>query len=672
MASTAGWWIFGDSKGLNQRSQPLLSGDQGTVLEAENLSFNQRGACVQRFGGESQELTGFTEVIDWLGRFINLTGTEELWAAENQLGSALLHRKFAGSWGLVSFSDTAVANDLRYMTSAALASKFFLAYNSDVNRLHVWDGTSVRRVGFAQASAVTAATMGGAGKTFNRWYRKRVAELDASSTIIRMSEPSATPVNVSITDDAGVTVTRGTVPGEGETHWIVEAADDDSGVAGTFYQIATVAIATLTSDDTNSSISGFDISPLLGAYIPPPSAKYLLSDTNRLLMAGAWETTSTSDQTAPKQNRVWYTPVLGSTDIGDDERVPNTVDQKNFIDIGDEGPITALAGPIYGDIYVFKKDSMGKLVPTGDVTTPYRYVQLSVGIGAVDQRCVTSAEQGEGVPALFFAASASVYMITQGGITEISDAISRDLRLNSFTAAASWIAFNPYDKTLIVQTNSGSAALSGQYYQFSYDLKEKAWTGLSFAGGESSWILGRGLLGIDTILGGDGTVIRSSVIATNTNGLSRLLLGGEFTPSVGVSSSLLVALGDTCAGDGENVFTTKVRVRKYPKPGHFFRVGCPTVFYRSPSGTTSTVGTLMVSYIRQDEVISSQSLTLTATDRDNSVQQKMATLDGLMQGDMGAIDLRMTLSYTAEFLSSMPPSVDAIVIPVTEQEGYAQ
>lgn len=665
-----GWWTFGQAKGLNQRAQPLLSGNDGIVMESENLSFFQQGALVQRFGSQSQSLTssGFTGVIDWLGRFVTTNGVEERWGAANNAGTAALARRTAGTWAPVSFSDTVVVGDLRYMGAAALTSKYFLAYNSNVNRLHVWDGTSVRRVGFAQASAVTAAALGGTGLTFNRWYRKRVVELDADNTIVRESEASATPVNVSISNKSGVQITRGTVPGEGETDWIVEAAADDGGVPGTFYQIATVDIATLTYDDTNTSITSFDVSPLVGAYIPPPSAKYLLSDTNRILMAGCWETSGDADQTTPKQNRVWYTPVLGSTDIGDDERVPNTIDQKNWIDIGDEGPITGLIGPLYGDIYVFKSNTVGKLVPTGDVTTPYRYIPLTVGIGAVDQRVITSAEQGEGIPAVFFASASSVYMLTSGGITEISDAVSRDLRMNNFTAASSWVAYDPYDKTLKCQTNSGSAVLSGQYYQFSYDLKTKEWSGISIGGGESSWILGRGLLGIDTILGGDGATIRNTVVASNDNGSSRLLLGGQDD----TGASLLVANGDVCGVDGPTSFTSRMRVRKFPTPGHFFRIGCPTVIYRNPVGTSGVTGTLMVSYLRQDDVIDTQTVTLEATDADNSVQQVMKSIDGMMQADLGVLDVRLTLSYDGDFLSSVPPSIDAFMIPMSEQEGYAQ
>jgi hypothetical protein len=213
--------------------------------------------------------------------------------------------------------------------------------------------------------------------------------------------------------------------------------------------------------------------------MPQPSPKYLLSDRNRVLMAGAWETSGSADQTQPKANRVWYTPVLGSTDEGDDERIPNTIDQQNWVDVGNEGPVTGLAGPLYGDIYVFKYDSVFKLTPTGDFVTPYKVIQVMAGIGAVDQRVICIGELGTGTPAIFFASAGSVYAITSGGVIEISDDVSRDLRMNNFTAASSWLAYNPYDKGLLAQTNSGTASLSGQYFQFAYDLKAQRWSGFS-------------------------------------------------------------------------------------------------------------------------------------------------------------------------------------------------
>ena len=670
MPSAAKWWTFADARGLNQRSQPLLGGDAGVLLESENLSFYQTGALVQRFGSLSQSLTssGFTGIIEWLGRFTTTGGVEELWGAANNAGTAALARRTGGNWATVSFSDTVNVSNLRYMQSASLTHKFFIAYDSNVNRLHVWDGTSLRRVGFSQASGVTAATMGGSGNTWNRWYRKRLAELDGDGNVIRVSEPSEAPVNVSITDDAGVTITRGTVNSEGETHWIAEAAEDESGEPGTFFQIATVLLANTTTNDTFADLTAFDISPLIGEYVPPPSAKYILSDTNRLLLAGAWELTGAADQTEPKQNRVWFTPVLGSTDEGDDERIPNTVDQQNWVDVGNEGPITGLAGPLYGDIYVFKADSVFKLTPTGDFVTPYRVIQVSSGIGAVDQRTVCVGELGNGTPSIFFASSGSVYVITNGGITEISDPVSRDLRLNNFTAASSWIGYNPFNKSLMAQTNSGTSALSGQYYQFEYDLKEQRWSGISIGGGESGWILGRSILGVDTILGGGGATIRNVVVAQNDQSSVRLLMAGQNSDE----ESLLVSYGDVCGGDGDEPFTTRFRVRKFPTPGHRFMIGAPTFIYRSPTGESAAVGTLMLSYIDQNAELQTFSRTLEATDADNGVQQKVAVIDGAQFENMTALDVRVTLSYSEPFTSNVQPSIDAFLFPVTEKETYAQ
>jgi hypothetical protein len=665
MPSAAKFWTFGEAKGLNERGQPLMGGDGGTLLESENLSFFQQGAIVQRFGSASQTITssGFTGLIDWLGRHTTTGGVEEIWGAANNAGTAALARKSAGTYAPVSFSDTVNVSNLRYMQAASLTSKFYLAYDSNVNRLHLWDGTSLRRVGFAQSTAPTVAQDGAGALSFTRHYRQRYVEM-SGTTVVRRSEAS-TSVSVTIVNKLGVTATKGAAISEGETHWELEAADAS---IGPWYRIARTAVATTTFDDTSATIDDTDLSALSGEYLPPPAAKYILADTNRLVMAGAWELSGSSDQTQPKANRVWYTPVLGSTDEGDDERVPNTVDQQNWVDVGNEGPLTALAGPLYGSIYVFKNDSVFKLTPTGDFVTPYKVIQVMAGFGAVDQRCVCIGELGTGTPAIFFCSAGSVYAITSGGIVEISDDVSRDLRMNNFTAASSWLAYDPYDKRLLAQTNSGTAALSGQYFQFTYDLKAQRWSGYSFAGGASSWILGRSILGTDTILGGGGATIRNAVVAQNDNGSVRLLLCGQDS----ASASLLVACGDVCGVDGATAFTSRFRVRKFPTPGHKFMVGAPTIIYRNPVGTSGVTGTLSVSYLNQNATIATSTITLEATDQDNPTQVKVKTLDGLAFDALDLLDMRATLSYDGSFTTSMPPSIDAFMIPVTEKESYAQ
>lgn len=669
MPSAAKWWTFGDAKGLNEKGQYLMGGNDGTLLERENLSFCQTGALVQRFGSQAQSLTssGFTGIVEWGARHTTTGGLEERWAVANNAGTAALARRATGMWTPVSFSDTVTVQNLRYMQAASLTTKFFIAYDSDVNRLHVWDAATqtLRRVGFAQSVAPSAAEMSSGSNSFTRYYRQRYVELSADGeTTIRRSEPS-NAVSVTIASKLGVTVTKAAALNEGETHWEVEAA---SAEVGPWYRIAQVAVAVTTYNDTGSTIDDSDPSAIIGEYVPPPSCKYILSDTNRILLAGAWESAASSDdQTPPKQNRVWYTPVLGTTDEGDDERIPNTVDQQNYVDIGNEGPITGLAGPLYGDIYVLKSDSIFKLTPTGDFVTPYRVVQLTAGIGAVDQRTIAIGELGTGTPAIFFASSSSVYAITSGGVVELSDDVSRDMRMTNFQTTSSWLAYDPYAKALRAQTNSGMSATAGQYYQFEMDLKAQQWSGVSLGGQETAWVLGRSILGTSTILGGGGAEIRNAFVAQNDNGSVRLILCGQNSSA----ASQMLSAGDVCGVDGSTAFTSKLRIRKFPTPGHHFTVGAPTIVYRNPVGTSGAVGTFTLSYLNQNAATVSQSIALTATDQDDPLDQVMVTLDGI-DHNVTVLDVRATLSHDISYATALPACIDAILIPITEKETYAQ
>lgn len=668
MASAAKWWTFAQAKGLSQRGQPLMGGEGGSLLESENLSFFQAGGVVQRFGSQAVSLTGsgLTGTGEWGGRFTTVGGLEEFWVAANNTGTAALARRVGGTWGAVSFSDTVTVPNLRYTQAASLTSKYFLAYDSDVNRLHVWDGTSLRRAGLSQATTPTVAELGGGSISATRHFRQRYVEM-SGTTVVRRSEASES-ASATIASKAGWRVTKGSALSEGETHWEIEAADAED---GPWYRVARISVSVATYDDTSATIDDTNLSAIAGEYVPPPSAKFVLSDTNRILLAGAWETVGSSDQTAPKYNRVWYTPVLGTTDEGDDERIPNTVSQQNHVDVGNEGPITGIAGPLYGDIYVFKLDSVFKLTPTGDFVTPYRVIPVSpAGIGAVDQRVICMGETGAGAPAIFFASPGSVYAITSGGFTEISNDVSRDLRVTNFTTSTSWLAYNPYDKGLLAQTNAGMSATSGQYYQFAYDLKAQQWSGVSFGGANAYWVLGRSILGTSTILGGDGAEVRNTVVATNDNGSLRLLLIGQNN----AAATQVLSHGDVCGVDGSTAFTSRFRARTFPTPGHKFMVGCPTLVYRNPVGTSGITNTLTVTYVNHKgaTVASSGNVTLTATDQDDPLDQVTLPLDGMDAADLDVLDVRVTLVASGGYATALPPAIDAFLIPVLEKETYAQ
>jgi len=158
---------------------------------------------------------------------------------------------------------------------ASFDGKLFLCYDSAQNRLHCWDpgDTKVRRVGLATPDPPTVATQGGSGLSFTRHYRIRTVDIDGSDTK-RRSEAS-TSVSITITDDAGVTVTRPTLPtNEDETHWEAEYADAST---GPWYRASQIATGTSTYSDTASSISTTNLSPTTGINLPPPSARYILS-----------------------------------------------------------------------------------------------------------------------------------------------------------------------------------------------------------------------------------------------------------------------------------------------------------------------------------------------------------------------------------------------------------
>lgn len=659
-------WVIGDNPGLQERGNMLLG---APPIELQNAQALTDAALEMRQGFRSESLTGsgLTGPVLWIGRHITNNGVEEVWAAANNGGTAALARRVSGTWSPVSFSDTASAANLLYMQGVSMNGKFFMAYDSDVNRLHVWDGTSVRRVGLAQASVVTAATMGGAGNTFNRWYRKRVAVLE-SGVLVRLSEPSPTFVNVSITDDAGVTVTRGTVPGEGETHWVVEASNDSGGAPSIWYVIATVVIATTTSNDTNATITDFPISDELGLYVPPPSAKYLATDGLTLSMGAAWESLFVAGQTVPKQNRAWFTRPLGASDIGDDETIPDTALQKNWLDVGDGGPITALAGPVYGETFVFKERAVAKMTPTGNVEAPYALAIINDSVGAVDARLVESGELS-GVPAVLFADTNAVYAMTSGGITCISEPIGRDLRAVTIQADPGLLLFDPFQRVMFLQTSTAPASQAGSYTSFTLDAAKKRWAGFVLGGASSGWILNTGLLGISTILGGSGSEIRNGTFAASNEGTRRMYVCGQDASGNGTITSW----GAQASLDGSDTFTTIGRYRKVFAPGYKATVKNPTVWYRNPQGTTSGALTLTLSYTTDFDELRTQSQTLVVTDDDNGIAVRKMTFESLSASDFCVLDLTASMSYVGTgYSTEVTPTIDAIVVPYQVDEAVAR
>lgn len=658
-------WTIGGPATLIERGNATMGESPVEVSNVYSLS-ESVVQMRQGFGTESfAAAAGLLGPLLWVGRHVTNVGAEEAWAASNNGGTACLARRSGGTWADATFSDTAAAGNLQYMHAATQNGKLFLAYDSNVNRLHVWDGTSVRRVGLGVATAPTVASIGAGGLGFTRYYRQRNT-VQVSGVTVRRSEAS-TEVNITIAASSGVRVTKGAASGDGETHWEVEAA---AAAAGPWYRIGTTAVGTSTFDDTSASIATTSPTDTTGLYVPPPACKYLVTDGAVLLMAGAWESSAATGQTSPFQNRVWFTRPLGATDISDDESVTQTTSIKNWIDIGDAGPITGLSRPKNGEVYVFKASSIWKLVPTGNVNAPYQRVQVSDAFGAVDQRLITEGDL-QGVPAIVFADQTDVYALSSGGVTRISEGIARDLRQTTLTAAGGLLVFDPNSRQVLLQVSTSPAAPTGSYRSFLFDCAKQRWSGFSLAGATTGWLLGSSLLGVSTYLGGAGAQLNNGAYMADPEGGRRLYLAGQSDSSTGA----LFTCGSQVGLDGSTAYTAVARYRKpfAALTGRKITAGCPTLWYRNPQGTTSGTMTALVQYIRDDDEIRSQSFTMDATDDDNGIAVKQKTLESLMAADVSTLDVRVYLSYSGTAFSSVAtPTVDCVQVPYAVQEPLAR
>jgi hypothetical protein len=652
------------TKGLDERQQPTTDGAEGFALESENVAFGQSGALVMRLGMKTQALTssGITGIVEWLGKFVTNAGVEELWACSNNAGTANLARRVNGVWSTVTFSDTVNVSNLRYMQGVSLNGKFFLAYDSNVNRLHVWDGTALRRAGILKPSAPTVADTGSGSYGANaRRYRVMFSIISGSDVVAQSELSDATNSFTPSGSGTAARVTKPTTP-DSATHWAVYAISGATDTYALYKNISgNIAVGTTTYDDsvTPASYTG-DNPAAIGEYLPPPGCKFLATDGAHLFMAGSWESSASTGETEIKQNRVWFTPALGASDLGDEERVPHSDDRWNKIDCGDAGPITAITAPLDGRPYALKADSTGVLAPTGDTEAPYKYLLLTPAAGAIHQRSVVFSENGEGVPCIYFAARTAVYQIVNGAIREVSEAIRRDLRLSNFSAANSFLAWDPIEKTLVAQTSTAVIGMAGQYVQFGYDVASDRWTGLSFGAVGGGWILGRSLLGQDTVLFNSGEV-RCAVTAQDSSGVPRFQVGGVSTSSAGV----IYAYGAQGGIDGSTPFTTRVRFRLPVAlaQGRSVTLLAPTVIYRNPIGSAVSVGTMGISYISDDGREASTTVTLTATSADDPLGQQRVTVEGLQLADTLVVDVRLSLYYSASFTATVPPAIDAVIVP---------
>lgn len=304
-------------------------------------------------------------------------------------------------------------------------------------------GHVLRRMGLwkpvAAPAAATNAGIAGPASSISRQYKVCLIRKDGTDIVLR-SEPSAASAALSNNATKGITVTFDAsstsymYAGEPATHWEVYGSWRGS----IWHLLSTIEVATTTYDDTGNpkQYSG-DSYPEYGTNQVPTYWKYITTDGARILGCGSYEVvnqgspgSSSSTEGAPgflgppvsgglsgNNNRVWFTPARGALDVGDDERIPNTVDFKYWVDVDSDGePLTGIFGGFGGSTYVFSHRHIWRMTPTGDPFEPFRVATLSRTIGAISHWSIVCGEDEMGNPALYFLSSRGPYRIGSRGL----------------------------------------------------------------------------------------------------------------------------------------------------------------------------------------------------------------------------------------------------------------
>lgn len=409
--------LIDDQRGGRNGSDPPLSLRPNQCVDAVNVDWWRGTFANKRSGAAAVPQTfssggPFTGAISSMFRHVPGVdeGAAELWEIDSGgvVGRLAASSQFVAPTMVDAWT---LATGIQGLSFAGLG---FQAGDTAQNRLHVWDPSisKVRRVGLATPNPPTVATLGGAGLTFTRFYRIRT--FDNTTPGKRRSEAS-TSVTLAISDDAGIRVTRPTLPtSEDETHWEVEYAD---AAAGPWYRAAQVATGTTTYDDSAATIDTTNLSDLAGTYWPPPSAKYLSKANARILMAGAYETSG--GFTVPSPRTVWWTRPFGASDIGDAEAIPNFTTGKIGPGYGlnVDADITGLSPALDGTVYVFGYHHIWALIPTQSVgALAFQAIPIRSDIGCVSHQSIQLSEDENGQQCIYFLSRKGPYRIGASGV----------------------------------------------------------------------------------------------------------------------------------------------------------------------------------------------------------------------------------------------------------------
>lgn len=233
--------------------------------QADDVEFFLSLCGERRLGTASLDLTssgltakaGIGHLSEWFPT--NVQTSPELFAiaVTDATSVAAARRDTGGTWHTLTAPDTinTTASDIYAIRTKALDGLLYTPYHGTADRMKVLTTASTWRLsGFGTPNAPTVADSStGGGFTGKRYYRIRVTEM-SGSTVLRRSEPSTDVAFTPAGTKNGAVITKPTLPGEGETHWEVEASEIED---GNWYRLAQVAVATTTYTDTTSSSKSF-------------------------------------------------------------------------------------------------------------------------------------------------------------------------------------------------------------------------------------------------------------------------------------------------------------------------------------------------------------------------------------------------------------------------------
>lgn len=541
--------------------------------DAVNVHWYGGARIAKRRGGMASTLTTFSSGGPFTGTISSLfrhlpsaaQTAAELWAIDDAATNVVGRMAGATTFTAPTLKDAPTGNGWDW-TATSINGLLILAYKSGQARLHCWDGSTVRRMGLAATGAPTAADSvgGGAYATVLRYYRQR-STVQVAGITVRRSEPSA---SVSFTPDgshASAVVTQATVINEGETHWEVEASTDNA----TFYRIATVAIGTTTYADSaaTTTYSSNPLSALTGVYTLWASVKFLAADQNRLLGFGDFTG-------ANKQARLYISAVIGSSDIGDAERIDmSAVNSYIDFDESDSGVPIGLAGPVFGTFFVFKDRQTWQITPTGNPQQPYAQLKIAPSIGALHHYAIAVGEDANGSPALYWMSHKGPYRwsITNGleyiG-RNVEDYVLGAVASINLTATMSVARTVFYGDKRQVEFWWATGSSNDCNQGFMYDITTGGWSRIPSTDAYAN--------------------VRCAVMFANTLGASMSL---DLKPYVGQSQAVnRLWKCDTGATDNTTKYQAYVLTKAYEPggPGFFGSIGDPALIAQAAAGVTIT------------------------------------------------------------------------------------